>query len=595
MIKLAACLITKGDEELDYLKKAIESVAPYVQEVHITANAKHKETEIWCKKKGYDFSYLKWDKDFSVQRNFNFSRASTDVDYIFWMDSDDILVSAEELPKIAQRAKDQELDCIYMTYLYSCTFEGDERTFDNIKRIGIKQERERLINPRKMRWVGRLHETPVQYEGVKFTHSAYKYGKDDPMVVLHTGAWTDEPKELSVARNIRNQEILELQLDEERVRGKADPRTILYLMKIYAYSEDDELHKKNLQLGPEYVANSGWDEEIATCWLLMAKSAGYFHEWETAEKYIYQAMKSYPNRIETYLRLAEVEFFLHKHKDMKHWMDIALEMEQHQHTASVDNQHLNSLLAAELTVRYYYDVERNLRKAFKASEMVYELNPNEITEERMETLRQLANLDIACEHVDKLCRYFIEQKDKRAVLDILQSLPQSIKMQPFSLNLLKKYQKPKIWEKDEICYFANFGGPAIEEWSPRSLETGLGGSETAVIELSKEWAKLGYRVTVYGDPGKDIGVYDGVSYLPHYYFNKKDKFNIFISWRDATLSDKISAKKFYVDLHDVVHSASFIPRLENIDRIFVKSLAHQKLLKGIDEKKLQIVSNGISL
>lgn len=592
MIKIAACLITKGDEELEYLKKAIDSVKDYVQEIHITANSDHKLTEEYCKNNGFDFSYLKWEKDFSAQRNFNFNRASSDVDYIFWMDSDDVLVNAQELPKIAQKAKDQELDCLYMTYLYSCTFDG-ERTFDNLKRIDIKQERERLLNPRKIRWVGRLHETPLQYEGVKFTHSAYRYGEDNPMVVLHTGAWTDEPKSLSIARNARNQEILELQLEGERAKGKPDPRTILYLMKIYAYSEDDELHKKNLQLGPEYIRSSGWDEEIATCWLLMAKSAGHFNEWEAAEKYIYQAMKAYPNRVETYLRLAEAEFFLHKHKDMKHWMDLALEMEQKHETASVDNQHLNSLLAAELTVRYYYDVERNLRKAFKASEMVYDLNPNEITEERMETLRQLADLDMACEHVDKLCRYFIAQGDKKAVLDLLQRLPQSIQLQPFSLNLLKKYQKPKIWAENEICYFANFGGKAIEEWSPRSLETGLGGSETAVIKLSQEWAKKGYKVTVYGDPGKDMGIIDGVTYLPYFYFNSKDKFNIFIQWRDGSLSDKISAKKFYVDLHDVTNAANFSGRLNTIDAIFVKSQAHRNLLKGVPDNKIRIISNGI--
>ena len=96
-MKLALCMIAQGDKELDYLKKAIYSVAKYVDEIHITANGEHKETEKWVKGNGWDFSYLKWNKDFSEQRNFNFSRASNDVDYIFWMDSDDILVHGEHL------------------------------------------------------------------------------------------------------------------------------------------------------------------------------------------------------------------------------------------------------------------------------------------------------------------------------------------------------------------------------------------------------------------------------------------------------------------------------------------------------------------
>jgi tetratricopeptide (TPR) repeat protein len=591
-MKIAACLITKGDAELDYLKRAVESVKDYVQEVHITANSDHELTKQYCKDNGWDFSYLKWNKDFSEQRNFNFNRASDDCDFIFWIDSDDIVVNPQEIPKAAKLAKSHGLDCVYMTYWYSCTFDG-ERTFENVTRVDIKQERERLLNPRKIRWVGKLHETPLQFNGVKFDHASYPYTEKTPIVVLHTGAWTNEPLELSTNRNQRNQEILEIQLKEERASGKADPRTILYLMKIYAWSDDDKLHEENLKLGPEYIANSGWDEEVATCWLLMAKSAGRFNKWEEAEKYIYQAMKAYPNRIETYLRLAEAEFFLGKHKDMKHWMDIALEMEQHTNTASVDNIHLNSLLAAELTLRYFYDVNRDLKKAYKASEEVYKLNQNEKTLERMETLRELSNLDVACMHTDKLIQYLDMTGEKKAVLSILQSLPQSIQLQPFALNLLKKHQPPRIWDKNEICYFANFGGKAFEEWSPMSLEKGIGGSETAVIELSKEWTKMGYKVTVYGDPGKDIGTHDGVRYLPYFYFNQKDKFNIFIQWRDASLSDKISAKKFYVDLHDVTHSNNFTKRLDNIDAIFVKSESHRNLLKNIPDEKIRIISNGI--
>lgn len=594
MVKLALCIITKGDSELDYLKKAINSAKEYVDEIHITANADHEKTEQWVKENGWDFSYLPWNKDFSQQRNFNFNRASNDVDYIFWMDSDDVLVGGDLLRELAQRAKDTELDCVYLTYWYSCVFTGEDRTEENLERIDIQHQRERLINPRKMRWVGRLHETPLEYEGVKFKHASVRYSETEPIAMLHTGAYSFEPREVTNERNRRNQEILELQLEEERSKGKPDPRTILYLMKIYSYEEDKaELHEKNLILGPEYLKLSGWDEERATCWLMMAKSAGFFGEWEEAHKYIYQAMKEFPNRVETYLRLAEACFYLKKHRDMKHWMEVALSLDEKKATSSIENIHLNKLLAAELTTRYFWDVEKNIRKAAKASEEVFNLNPTETTEDRMSSFQQLANLDIACEHTDKLIQYLVKQGDKKAVLRLLQSLPQAIQLQPFALNLLKKYQKPKIWEKDEICYFANFADKAFEEWSPLSLEKGLGGSETAVVELSKEWVKMGYRVTVYGDPGKDVGMYDGVTYLPYFYFNKKDKFNIFIQWRDSGLAGKISAKKFYVDLHDVWNPASHKPRIKSIDSIFVKSQAHKKLGVGIPEDKMVVISNGI--
>lgn len=63
---------------------------------------------------------------------------------------------------------------------------------------------------------------------------------------------------------------------------------------------------------------------------------------------------------------------------------------------------------------------------------------------------------------------------------------------------------------------------------------GLGGSESAVILISKELAKLGFPITVFNacdvDEAKS-GVYAGVQYRPITSLNSKDKFDIVISSR----------------------------------------------------------------
>ncbi len=129
----------------------------------------------------------------------------------------------------------------------------------------------------------------------------------------------------------------------------------------------------------------------------------------------------------------------------------------------------------------------------------------------------------------------------------------------------------------DIRNFANFGNKHFEEWSAKSLDKGIGGSETAVIELSKQWIKMGYKVTVYGDPGGDKGEIDGVIYLPWYYFNHRDSFNIFIAWRTPGLVGKIKAKKFYIDMHDIFSPVDFKEHVNQIDGIMVKSEYHKKL------------------
>ena len=82
-MKIALCNIVSGDREYDDWIIAIESAVDYVDSVHITANDKeHTLVEKACKMRGWDFDYLPWNKDFSEQRNHNFSRVPKDTDYI---------------------------------------------------------------------------------------------------------------------------------------------------------------------------------------------------------------------------------------------------------------------------------------------------------------------------------------------------------------------------------------------------------------------------------------------------------------------------------------------------------------------------------
>lgn len=58
-------------------------------------------------------------------------------------------------------------------------------------------------------------------------------------------------------------------------------------------------------------------------------------------------------------------------------------------------------------------------------------------------------------------------------------------------------------------------GPAMEEWSPRTIEeTGIGGSETMAWEMARHLARLGHRVRHYGHcKPEQEGIYEGVHWL----------------------------------------------------------------------------------
>ena len=113
-----------------------------------------------------------------------------------------------------------------------------------------------------------------------------------------------------------------------------------------------------------------------------------------------------------------------------------------------------------------------------------------------------------------------------------------------------------------------------------------------MIRLSEEWVKQGYKVAVYGDPEKPCTI-NGVVYLPWYWFNSQDKFNIFIQWRGWGMCNKIKCKKFMVDLHDIFAGIDVDESmLPDIDRFMVKSQYHRDLAKNIPDYKFKIISNG---
>ena len=596
-MKLSFCNIIKDDSELPRLKKLMASVKDYVDTIHITATGKKVSgIKKYVEKNGWDYSFFKWCDDFSAARNYNFSRAPKDSDYIFWLDTDDLLVGGHLLRKVATVAKDTGKTAVFFTYWYGCQFDG-EPSFQTLTDVELHHPRERLLKPGTVTWKNRLHETPVPVLGTKENYTQLRYlpneKTDFPIAVLHTHADRNLDKKSLDKRMERNQRLLELQLSDERAKGKADPRTLLYLMKIYSQKDDPELWSLCIDMGYDYLQSSGWDEERAVCYENMARCFGKAGDNAASEQLLLGAIKEWPFAPVLYLMLAQTYFNLRKFNQMKHWMDVAAKIDNPRSAASMQNELHLKMLSAELAMNYYFNAKRNTKKALKAAEMLYEINPDKIIKEKVNTLYDINELNEACLHVDKLVRYLSEVGDIRSIEKILKAIPEVIQKQPFIYKHNHRFLKPRVWGEKEICYFANFGAKHFEEWTPKNLESGIGGSETAVIELSKEWTKLGFKVTVFGDPGKAEGVYDGVEYLPFYAFNIRDKFNILIQWRNGTLADKVSTKKFYVDLHDVWADVDYLEKIDCIDKIFVKSEYHRRLSKGIQDDKFAIISNGI--
>lgn len=206
-----------------------------------------------------------------------------------------------------------------------------------------------------------------------------------------------------------------------------------------------------------------------------------------------------------------------------------------------------------------------------------------------------------------------------------QSVPQSAP-QPAT----KEPEKPKLnitWGEKSIVYFT---GQSIEPWGPKSLFTGLGGSETAVLELSRAWSKLGYEVIIYGnftpetlngsyvttdadsssntdssvtksggsvesdsrntdssDKQYDMQDWKNVKFLPFNLINVNDSFNVLILWRAPHLASAFkNYKTLLVDQHDVPRTNAVDNEFySNITKYMVKSDYHKNLFTAIKNSK----------
>ena len=593
-MKLACCILVKDDSELPQLTKAITSVEKYVDAVFITSTTEDDERiKLTCEGNNFHYSRFKWTNDFSAARNFNFDQAveHDNYDYILWIDSDDILVGGDMLREVAQNALNNHLDIVFFTYWYGCIFNG-EPSIKTMTEVTLEHMRERLIRPGTNVWKSRLHETPVPVQGYEPKYSKYPYeSKDRPIAIMHTS--TDKGLD---EKMLRNKLILELQLKDEREKGEADPRTLLYLMKIYSEIGTKELCEEVIKMGKEYLSKSGWAQERGVCNEQMAIAYGKTGRDLEANKCLHEAINEHPFQVLFYIRLAQSYYNLKKYRECEHWMKVGAKMEINNTGSDQTNMKAIKVGYASLLLNLNWNAKKDVKKALEAAQLLYREDPTDNNHENLLFIQDANDLNEACSHVDKLSQYLASIGEERSIVRVLDSLPMAISTQPFGVNLRKKYTPAIKWDYDEICYMANFGGPWFEKWDATNLGQGIGGSETAVIELAKQWQKLKFRVTVYGDPAKKGVDEFGINWLHYYYFNPRDSFNIFIQWRSWELAGKIKARKFYVDLHDICSNHNLtLEQIQNIDKVFFKSKVHRDLLTKLPNEKAIIVGNGVTL
>ncbi len=141
-----------------------------------------------------------------------------------------------------------------------------------------------------------------------------------------------------------------------------------------------------------------------------------------------------------------------------------------------------------------------------------------------------------------------------------------------------------------------FCGDSHEAWSPKNEATGIGGSEEAVINIAREFAKLGHDTTVFNRCEDDAGVYDGVKYVDFLDYTGEQT-DIFIGWR-SLMPWKMGKnyKKGYQWLHDTTPEEEVINSLNlGASKAMVLSKWHRRLYGNLENKFIYLTRNGVNI
>lgn len=190
MITISLAMIIKDEEAV--LERCLLSAAPCVDEIIIVDTGSHDHSMEIAEKYTKHIYHYPWNDDFASARNEAFSHAT--MDYILWLDADDIIPEAQQSKLIElKKTLTFDIDIVMMKYHIA---------FDSEKQPIFTYYRERLIrNDARFYWIGRIHETINLSGNIKYTDIAihhHKLKQNDSMRNLRILKSLDHQNQLSI-------------------------------------------------------------------------------------------------------------------------------------------------------------------------------------------------------------------------------------------------------------------------------------------------------------------------------------------------------------------------------------------------------------
>lgn len=538
----------------------------------------------WCKKNNYKFKVnskkvtdydhvvvdgVKTLGDFATARNDSFDLAKTfDPDYIFWMDTDDVLVGAENMHKIAEVMQKENYDGAIMDYDYATAKDGLK---------AVVQKRERLIDANTGgEWKYNVHENYIFDNAKKVKAAIFNEAK-----IVHKRTVNEVVK-----TNRRNQLIL-----QKVIKQKGVENVDFKVLNDIAY--DHWEHKEFEEAIKYYEIGLSREEKVSDDMLKviyhkLAVAYMGLGKQSKAISYLYKLQKVEPKDPFAYLNLAEIALNDNRLEDAVHYAKQVKKIGKpnsiHPYSEVDIIVKPNLILIEALT---------NLGQLEQAKEVINDVS-RRVANENIKHYEKVVNNQIAVsetvESVIKLYKFLQRSNNIEDADRLLLSIPTEVKDHNAIRQLIAEIKidyniKTKKYPLNERKNIVIYAGPHYEPWDGESdIKKGIGGSEGMTIQISRELAKLNNDVTIYGEPGDSDGkVFKGVKYLKHdkFDFNADNTdIDIFIGLRNPNLFTRIvETKRKYLWLHDTGYGDVPAEVFNTVNKVIALSEAHIDVLQ----------------
>lgn len=550
------------------LDVALKSIHEHVDEIVIVDTAPEQSqdgTREVAEKYGAKLYDFPWVDDFSKARNFSFSKTTHNL--VMWLDSDDEVMMGHQLCEDARLSFASGLQVMQARYDYF---------FDKNGICRQRLLRERFVDKTVNEWRSPIHEVLCATYKVNMGLLPPQLGH-----IKHRRSITPENRTRNDERNLHICQKMEKE-------GTLETRTLYY----YAQSlRAFERWEEALEMYLRYIPMSGLPPERYAAMVCAAGCNWKLGRADAAIKMLGAAILEYPHFPSAYVDMAELFMMRDDHSRAAQWAREAIK-----HQEGIDGEH--SVDPALLMGRPHLQLAAHYVRCSKYREAIEEVRKaEEYLGDDIDVVTAKDQL-VGIESYGNSLKSFVMMRDEllaegreEDAKKLAQIAPMSIAKAAPVRQLIPK-QRPA-------------GKPTIaivcphqwEFWGPESITTGIGGSEEAVIHLSREIQKLGlFHVEVYNYKKEAEVTPEGVHWYPTYEFDGNA--DVVVWWRapDGPLNTGMRAKRSYLWLHDVPQREAWIKDFDLLfDRVIVLSEFHRSLYNFVPEELIWHSRNGLDL